>query len=163
MTIRQLPKPCFTLDPSPWDEDDYGTPHYKTWAEASEALTELREERGPSPEDLAELEPVKVKREDSPCWIAECDADGCEETYEDDEGGGSHFGSAAELETWMAPDGWTYRGGDVDEFWPAPGTWTRLHADEVFCSGHRPADAQVPPPSPAELEAAGQLRLPGVA
>jgi hypothetical protein len=163
MTIRQLKGPCWVLDPSPYGDDDYGIPHYDTQEKAADALAELREEREPDPEGLERLKGVQVKQEDGPCWVAECGGPGCEVTYEDDEGGGSHFGSVAELEQWMAPDGWTYRGGDVDEFWPAPDAWTRLHADEVFCPGCRPADAQVPPPPPAELETAGQLRLPGVA
>ena len=29
MTIHQLPKPCFMLDPSPWDEEE-GESHYDT-------------------------------------------------------------------------------------------------------------------------------------
>jgi hypothetical protein len=140
MTIHQLSKPCFILDPSPRD-DDAGEPHYATWHEADDALRELREERGPSPEDLAELEPVKVKALPGPCWVAECDAFGCDEQYEDDEDGGNHFGSVAELEEWIAPAGWTT---DIP--------------DKVYCRPHS-AEGTPPPPSPAELEAAGQLRL----
>ena len=73
MTIHQLPKPCFTLDPSPWD-DDHGTPHYGTWAEADKALREKREELGPDPADLASIETTRVKQRGAACWIAECDA-----------------------------------------------------------------------------------------
>ena len=163
MTIRQLKDRCWVLDPSPYADDDYGTPHYSSEEKAAEALRELREEREPDPEDLARLKGVAPKREDSPCWVAECDSPGCEETYEDGEYGGSHFADAKTLEEWMAPEGWTYRGGDVDEFWPSPGTWGRLNAGEVLCSHHSPDDAPAPPPSPAEQEAAGQLRLDGVA
>ena len=146
MTIHQLPKPCFDLDPSPYD-DEYGDPHYKTWAEGSEALAQLREERGPSPEDLAELEPVKVKALAGPCWVAECDSPGCDEQYSDDDYGGNHFVTPEELIQRITQDGWTT--GEFD--------WL------VFCRADSPEDAPLPPPSPAELEAAGQLRLPGVA
>lgn len=161
MTIHQLKGRCWLLDPSPYADDDYGIPHYATRAEADEALTELHAERKGDPESLALLEGVQPKREDDPCWVADCDAFECEERYEDDEYGGTHFGSASELEEWMKPDGWTYRGGDVDEFWPASGAWDRLHADQVYCSAHSPEGVPLPP-SPAELESAGQLRLPGV-
>ena len=166
MTIRQLKEPCWVLDPSPYD-DEYGEPHYKTRAEADDALRELREERGPSPEDLAELEPVKVQALAGPCWVAECDApdgpDGiCGEQYSDEDYGGNHFTTPEEVIGRIGEDGWTYRGGDVDEFWPAPGSWACGAAGLVRCGSHSPEDAPKPPPSPAELEAAGQLRLPGV-
>jgi hypothetical protein len=164
MTIRQLKEPCWVLDPSPYPDDDCGEPHYPAEAEAAKGLRELREDRVDDyPERLAAAMAAAVKREESPCWVAECDADGCGERYEDPEDGGSHFPDAKTLGEWMAPDGWTYRGGDADEFWPAPGAWTRLHAGEVFCPGCSPEGAAPPPLSPADLEAAGQLRLPGVA
>ena len=164
MTIRQLKEPCWVLDPSPYADDDYGEPHYPAEEKAAKGLADLIGERADDyPERLAAAKAARVKQEDGPCWVAECDSPGCDEGYEDDECGGSHFPDAKTLGEWMAPDGWTYRGGDVDEFWPAPGAWTRLHADEVFCPAHRPADAQDPPLSPAELEAAGQMPLPAVA
>ena len=141
MTIHQLKRPCFILDPSPWDEDA-GEPHYPTWHEADDALRELREERGPAPEDLAELEPVKVKALPGPCWVAECKV--CGEQYSEDEDGGNHFGTVAELEEWAGPDGWVRVGLDA------------------YCGSDKPEGAEPPPPSPAELEAAGQLVLPGV-
>lgn len=158
MTIHQLAKPCFVLDPDPYDDDEMH-PHSATWGEASEDLRTLREERGPHPEDLAELGPVKVKALPEPCWVAACNV--CEEEFED-ESGGNHFETVNEVEAVLGPYGWTYRGGDTDEFWPAPDAWTHLHAGEVFCPGCRPLDGKLPPPSPAELEAAGQLVLPGV-
>jgi len=152
MTIRQLPKPCFTLDPSPWD-DDHGTPHYGTWAEADEALRERRAELAPDPRDLAGIETARVTRLGSPCWVAECDAprgmEGtCGETLGDEEEGPSciHFETAEELFDWMPGEG-----------------WIRVFADNTLCGNHSPDNPAPPPPSPAELEAAGQLRLPGVA
>lgn len=163
MTIHQLKDRCWLLDPSPYADDDYGIPHYATQDKAAEALAELRQERVGDPEEAARLEGVRPKQEGSPCWVAECDSPGCEETYEDGEAGGNHFPAAKTLEEWMAPDGWTYRGGDTDEFWPSPDAWVRLHAGEVFCSSHGEESAEPAPLSPAELEAAGQLRLPGVA
>lgn len=142
MTIHQLRKPCFILDPSPWDEDERH-PHYATWHEADEELRTLREERGPHPEDLAELEPVRVRALPEPCWAAECSA--CDDPFQDDESGANHFGTAGDAEAVMASYG-----------------WTTLPPDGAYCPDDRPADARVPPPTPAELEAAGQLVLPGV-
>jgi hypothetical protein len=98
-----------------------------------------------APEDLAEIESVKVKQEDGPCWVAECDAPDCDEQYSDDDYGGNHFETAAELEGWIRADGWTTAAPDL-----------------AYCCAHSPEDAEPLPPSPAELEAAGQLRLPGV-
>jgi hypothetical protein len=151
MTIHQLRKPCFTLDPSPWD-DDHGTPHYRTRAEADEALRERREELSPDPLDLASIETTRVRQASSPCWVAECDgADGpegtCGETLGDEEEGPSciHFGSADEVIAWMPGEGWTRRGADGALCWAGSG------------------EREPVPPAPAELEAAGQLRLPGVA
>jgi hypothetical protein len=144
MTLRQLKTACFTLDPSPYGDDDYGIPHYATWAEASEALTDLRKERGPDPLDLAGIESVHVKQGGGPCWVAECDSPGCGESYESDEDGGNHFETAAILGEWIRTDGWTTDGPDL-----------------AFCWTDSP-EGSAPPPTPAELEAAGQLVLPGV-
>jgi hypothetical protein len=146
MTIHQLAKPCFVLDPSPYPDSDYGDPHYETWAEASEALAELRKDRGPDPLDLAELEPVKVKALPGPCWVAECGV--CDEPFESDEGG-NHYETTGDLEAALASYEWTTL--------PADGSF-RL----AYCPDDRPEGAVVPPLSPAELEAAGQLVLPGV-
>jgi hypothetical protein len=152
MTIRQLKSPCFTLDPSPWD-DDQGTPHYGTQAEADEDLRERREELGPDPLDLASIETTRVKQADSPCWVAECDAprgmEGtCGDTLGDEDEGPScvHFEAVEELLGWMPGEG-----------------WIRVFADNALCWSHSPDNPAVQQPSPAELEAAGQLRLPGVA
>ena len=150
MTIHQLKAPCWTLVPPPDDERD---PHYGTWHEADEALRELREELGPDPLDLTALESVRAKRLDTPCWVAECDApDGpegtCGETLGDDDEGPSciHFETAEELSGWMPAECWTHFG-----------------PDGALCCAHSPHEAAGPLPSaPAELEAAGQLRLPGV-
>jgi hypothetical protein len=142
MTIHQLAKPCFLLDPSPYDSDEY-IPHSATWHEADEELRTLREERGPAPEDLAEIETVKVRREDGPCWVAECNV--CDDGFTEDEGGGNHFGTIGDVVAAMAPYG-----------------WTGLAPDGAYCPAHRPEGPVPPPPTPAELEAAGQLVIPGV-
>lgn len=155
MTIRQLPKSCFTLDPSPWDDGE-GIPHYDTAAEAEAALAEEREEIDGDDEiaakETAALAKVRVKRLGTPCWVAECDAprgmEGtCGETLGDEDEGPSciHFETVGELSGWMPGEG-----------------WVRVFADSALCGNHNP-DNPAPPPSPAELEAAGQLRLPGVA
>jgi hypothetical protein len=151
MTIHHLRKPCFILDPSPRDEDA-GTPHYSTWAEADEDLRERREELGPDPKDLASIEKTRVKQLGSPCWVAECDAphgmEGtCGNTLGDEEEGPSciHFETVEELFDWMPGEG-----------------WIRVFEDNALCWVHSPDNPAPPPPSPAELEAAGQLVLPGV-
>lgn len=144
MTLHQLRRPCFTLDPSPYGDDDYGVPHYATHPEALQALADLREERKGDPEDLARLKDVQVKQGDGPCWVAVCDSPGCGEEYESDEDGGNHFETAAILEEWIKSDGWTTDAPDL-----------------AFCWTDSP-EGSAPPPTPAELEAAGQLVLPGV-
>jgi len=141
MTIHQLKAVCFELDPSPYDDDDSGVPHYATQEEAAEALADLRKERTPDPEDLARLKDTHVKPGDGPCWVAVCDSPGCGEEYESDEDGGNHFETAAILEEWIRTDGWTTDGPDL-----------------AFCWTDSP-EGSAPPPTPAELEAAGQLRL----
>jgi hypothetical protein len=153
MTIRQLPKPCFTLDPSPWDDDE-GEPHYDTHAEAEAALAELRDGTDPDdPDDRPLLAKSRPRRLDTRCWVAECDApdgpDGiCGDTLGDEEEGPAcvHFGTVEELLGWMPGEG-----------------WTQVFADNALCGNHNPDNPEPPPPSPAELEAAGQMRLPGVA
>lgn len=160
MTTRQLKPPCFELVPVPWGRDGLN-PHYATWREADEALRELRDERGPDPRDLADLEKVQAKANPAGCWVGECD--GRLDLFTDRETGANHYGTRAEVESSMAPYGWLYQGGGVDEFWPAPDVWT-ARGDGVLCPGCKPADTVAPvPPSPAELEAAGQMKLPGVA
>lgn len=82
---------------------------------------------------------------ETPCWVVSCDGE-CEVTLDtEDEGYVIHHASRAEAEETMASYDWVYVG------------------DLVFCEEDAPADGRVPPPSPAQQEAAGQLRIPGVA
>jgi len=156
VTIRQLPKPCFTLAPSPWDDDE-GEPHYDTHAEAEAALAGLRDETDPDdPDDRPLLAKSRPRQLDAPCWVAECDAprgmEGtCGDTLGDEDEGPPciHFETVEELLGWMPYEG-----------------WVQVGADGALCGN----DAELggwpilpPRVSPAELEAAGQLRLPGVA
>lgn len=143
MTIHQLKEPCWVLKPRPY-EDDHGDSHYKTWHEADEALRELREERGPDPLDLAGLEPVKPVREAGACWEADCSTCGDELTNED--------------------AGWTIHAASLPELYQSLDAYDwRLCPDEAYCPDCAPECSQIPPLSPAEQEARGQLRLPGVA
>ena len=160
MTIRQLKEPCFELTPNPWGPDG-GNPHYATWLEADEALRELRDERGPDPRDLADLEKTQAKANPAGCWVGECD--GCGDMFTDEETNANHYETAAELDVALPLGGWVYQGGDAAEFWPAPGAWTAGPGSRLLCPGCNGGARIIPPPSPAELEAAGQLRLPGVA
>lgn len=156
MTIHQLKQPCWALDPSPWD-DGQGIPHYDTHAEAEAALAGEREEIDGDDEiarkERAQPAAVQIKRLDAACWVAECDApdgpDGiCGATLGDEDEGPScvHFETAGELFDWMPGE-----------------SWIRVFADGALCWIHSPDNPEPPPPSPAELEAAGQMRLPGVA
>jgi len=153
MTIRQLKSSCFTLDPSPWNDEE-GESHYGTHAEAEAALAELYDETDPDdPDDRPLLGKSRPRRLDAPCWVAECDApDGmegtCGATLGDEDEGPSciHFKVIEALFDWMPGEG-----------------WVRIFADNALCWNHSPDNPAPPQPSPAELEAAGQLRLPGVA
>jgi len=149
MTIRQLPEPCWTLRPHPW-QDDTGDPHCATRAEALDCLAFFLEFREGDPEEVARLEGIQARQGDGQCWVAECDApDGpegtCGETLGDDEEGPSciHFGTLEELLGWLPGEG-----------------WTRSGPDGALCAGDSPdvADAAAVA-APAELEAAGQMRL----
>ncbi len=134
MTIHQLTRRCWVLDDPACDG---GQPHFDDPAGAQDALAERKEE---NPDTQAQ-----AREEDAPCWVAVCDGPECGELYTDDDEGICHFASAEGLQAWMGPDGWTVR---------AP--------DEAFCPACKQQDAIPPPPSPAEQEKAGQLRLPGV-
>jgi len=81
---------------------------------------------------------------DAPCWVVRCDGE-CEMVLDtEDEGYIFHHDSRADAERTAA--GYHWASGDDGR---------------VFCEEDAPADA-VAVPSPAELEAAGQLVLPGV-
>jgi hypothetical protein len=149
VTIRQLREPCWVLDPSPY-EDDPAEAHYKTWHDADEALRELRDERGPDPADLAALEPVRPARGDGGCWVAECYGQ-CEELFGTDDTPVLHASTRADLLGAMSSYGWVTVTGEL------PGE------ELAYCDADLPAGLPLPPPTAAELEAAGQMRLPGVA
>lgn len=156
MTVYRLPQPCWTADPELFREHEER--HYDTRAEALAAIREawdedrdwafpgrlrawLREFRwrlsrcrpgAPRPRQMAAC-----------CWLIRCD--GCEEHVdEQDEGYIAHCTSRQDAEETMAAWEWVYAG------------------DLVFCPEDAPAGSEIPPPSPAEQEDAGQLPLPGV-
>jgi hypothetical protein len=153
MTIHQLREPCFELSPRPWD--DGFNPHYATPDEAADALSGMREERDPS--DLADLAKVAPEVNPAGCWVGECD--GCGDVFTDEETGANHYETSAELDAAMPASGWVYQGGDQEEFWPEPGSWVTLNDALLLCPGCRQGAPVLPPPTPAEQEAAGQLRL----
>lgn len=136
MTIHQLKDRCWELRPP---ADDERCPHFDSEAAALDAL---KDDRGDDPEAYAATKPVRL---DAPCWMVQCDGE-CE-TVLDEEGEGYvfHHDSRTEAEETMACYDFRYVG------------------DLVFCEEDAPADGQVPPPSPVQQEAAGQLPLPGVA
>jgi hypothetical protein len=163
MSIHQLANPCWTVAPRLPRED--GDPCYDTRAEA---LGEIREawdedragalglvatalERPWWREvcwQLSRLRPGAPRPRQMPagCWVVQCDGE-CEYVLDDeDEGCTFHHGSAAEARKTVASYEWVYS---------ADGRF-------VFCEECAPADAALPPLSPDEQEAAGQLVIPGV-
>lgn len=136
MTVHQLKEPCWVIDPEPPGENYHR--HYDT---RSEARTDLRQAVLDGYTDLKS----KAVQLDAACWLIKCDGDCGEHIDEADEGFISHCETRQVAEEIMAAYRWSYRG------------------DLVFCEDDAPEGSEIPPPSAAELEAAGQLRLPGVA
>lgn len=136
MTIHQLKDRCWVLDPEPPGEDYHR--HHDTRADARTELRRALDEGFTGPES-------KPRLLDARCWVVRCDGDCEQHIDEEDEGFISHCESRTLAEEVMAAYQWAY------------------HGDLVFCETDRPEGAELPPPSPAELEAAGQMRLPGVA
>ncbi len=135
MSIHQLSHRCWELRPP---TDDERSPHYDSEAAVLEALKEDRE-NGDQP--YAETKPAQLA---GPCWVVQCDGE-CETVLDtEDEGCVFHHDSRADAEQTAAGYHWAFDGDG-----------------RVFCEEDAPADA-VAAPSPAELEAAGQLILPGV-
>ena len=133
MSIRQLSYRCWELDDPSNGE---GKRHLKDKTEADEAVKELCDEHPGATASMRLL--------DAPCWLVQCDGE-CEQVI-DEEGDGYafHHGSAFE-----ALDTARSRG------------WVRRDADGVFCT--EDADGELLPLTPEQQEAAGQMRLPGVA
>lgn len=157
MTIHQLKDPCWTIRPKlpraagdecygaragalkaireAWDEDRDWTFDDQLRVRWREFLYRLSRLRPGAP---------RPRQSGVRCWVVQCDGE-CEVTLDtEDEGYVFHHASFAKAESTARAYEWRHVG------------------DLVFCETDAPADGEVPPPSPAELEAAGQLRLPGV-
>jgi hypothetical protein len=135
VTVYQRSARCWVIDPPPTGEDY--APHRDGRAEVMAAIKQgRRDDRGVAAD-------AKPKQCNAPCWLIQCD--GCEE-HIDEQGECyiAHCESRQAAEELMASYQWAF-GGDL-----------------AYCPDDQPEDAEVPPPSPAQLEAAGQLRLPGV-
>jgi hypothetical protein len=159
MTIHQLPAPCWVITPRlPRDDDD---PHYDTRAVALAAIRESwDEDRDWCFDDrlrvrwreflyrLSRLRPAAPRPRQSParCWAVQCDGECGYVLDDEDEGHTFHHDTAAEARKTVASYEWVYS---------PDGRF-------VFCEDDAPEDGQPPPPAPAELEAAGQLVIPGV-
>jgi len=137
MTIHQLKDRCWELRPAT-DEERY--PHYDTDADAFHALKENRENDG---DPYPDTKPVQL---DDRCWVVRCDGDCGQIIDEEDECWIIHHDSRHGAEETVASWRWTYS----------------ADGRSVFCEADRPEDAVPAPPTPAELEAAGQLAIPGV-
>ena len=136
MTIHQLPNRCWELQP-PTDDERHS--HYDTEAGA---LQSLKEDRENDEQPYADTKPVQL---DAPCWLVQCDGE-CEMVLDtEDEGYVFHHDSRAGAERTAA--GYHFAADD---------------GDRVFCEEDAPKSAIPMYPGAAELEAAGQLVLPGV-
>ena len=138
MTIHRLKDRCWVLGPNPYGDDEASILHFPSADEAGAELAILQTERRAD-------DRTRVKQDGAICWVAECD--GCGKLFIDDDAGGSHFGSVE---------------GDLEDYLKWDG-WTRTVPDGCRCWECSPEDVEPIPPSPAELEAAGRMRLPGVA
>lgn len=135
--IYQLSRHCWAMDPQPSGED-----YLRHWDTRKEVTAAIREAKR---DDDCFNPDTKPRELESGCWLIQCDGE-CEEHVDElDEGYISHCESRQVAEEMMAAYRWSYRG------------------DLVFCEEDAPEGSEIPPPSPAELEAAGQMRLPGVA
>jgi hypothetical protein len=137
---------------------DCQDPHYDTRAEALSAIREAwDEDRDWTFDDrlrvwwrelcwrLSRWRPgaPRPRQLAAACWLIQCD--GCEQHIDDwDEAYIAHCKSRTEAEETLAAYEFVCAG------------------DLVFCPEDAPADGEPPPLSPAEQEAAGQLRFPGV-
>lgn len=108
-------------------------PHFKTKAAAVADLRLLRKH------DEDRAADAVARQLDAPCWTIRCDGE-CGYVLDEDEDGLVHFLSADEALR-------TVRDWE----------WRLIDHEHVLC----PDDA-LAPPSPAQQEAAGQLRFPGV-
>ena len=136
MTIHQLKDPCWELHP-PLPGYDREC-HYDTKAEARKALREALDE------DIGVNPATRPRQLPGRCWVIQCDGECEQHIDEEDECYISHCETPA-------------LAGEVVAAW----RW-KTTGDLVFCETDAPETAELPPLSPAELEAAGQLRLPGV-
>lgn len=159
MTVHQLPAPCWVITPRlPRDDGD---PHYDDRAKALAVIHQAWDEDDWTPDAwwtkrlpgfrfrLSRLRPgaPRPRQSGTRCWAVQCDGECGYVIDEEDEGYTVHHSSLTEAhETVVAEYEWAYS---------ADG---RL----VFCADDAPDDAEPPPPSPAEQEAAGQLVIPGV-
>lgn len=132
MTVHQIAEPCWELR----DPADDRTPHFGNAVSALARLAELKKD---DPGTRATITGLDYR-----CWLVQCDGECGEHVDEADEGFISHCESRQVAEEIMAAYRWSYRG------------------DLVFCETDAPEGSEIPPPSPAELEAAGQLVIPGV-
>ena len=160
MTIHQLPDRCWAVTPRLPRED--GDPHYDTRAEALTAIREAWDfDRDWAFDDqlrvrwrefrfrLSRLRPgaPRPRQHDDRCWVVQDDGDCGQVIDEEDEGYIVHCDSRRAAEDLARSWEWAYS----------------ADGRSVYCPCCSPEDAEPVPPSPAELEAAGQMRLPGVA
>lgn len=140
MSIRQLTYRCWELN-NP--ADDERTIHKGTEADIRAALNDIKAE---CPDSTASVHLL-----DAPCWVAECDGE-CDSAL-DQEGECWTFHCQSQASAIALAD---------DYEWlvkPGPLSATGMLA---YCPEDAPGDGQVPPPTPEQQEAAGQMRLPGM-
>jgi len=138
MSVHQLDDCCWELV-NPGEDDD--KQHFEDAAGANSAVMRSRKRNPKSTASVRLLE--------SPCWLVQCDGE-CEQVIdEEDEGITRHHESQAEAESTASAWEWVL----------APAL---VGGPLAYCPEDRPEDTEAPLPSAEELEAAGQMRLPGV-
>jgi hypothetical protein len=149
--------PCWIITPRlPREDTD---PHYDTRGDALTAIREAWDENREHTRGLvaaalektwwrelryrmSRLRPRAPEPRQAPgrCWVADCGTCG-DVLANDDEGWFVHAPSLTDLHQSLDAYDW------------------RLCPDEAYCPDDAPECSQLPPLSPAQLEAAGQLRL----
>lgn len=141
MTIHQLAFTCWEMTNPGGGEDQR---HFDDQVQADIALAEIL---AGNPESKASVHLL-----DAPCWVIESDGECGQLLDEEDEGYVFHHATQAAAEETAAAWGWVLKPSPHFAGWLA------------YCPCGLPEGmgAAAPGPSPAEQEAAGQMRLPGV-
>jgi hypothetical protein len=91
MPVTQLGDKCWYLPAVPGDVE----PHYPSEDEAAKDAAFINPDQ-----------PQAAAQQGEACWVAVCDGHQCNEPFIDEDEGGNHAASRAELEEWIGQFGW---------------------------------------------------------